>query len=361
MSTLDEPYHREGEESYFVSMTDIMVGMVFVFIILLMYFVFRIQNTSEPSIPLSEHRAVVAERDDALIKRDEVIKSLAQAGVRIQQLEAERDDAIKILDEARGRIQQLEAEIERLKRNDLDLYLTNADRDRLKLLESLQSRMKDARIEVSIIPDQGILRLPEAILFKSGQPTIDASAVRTLKSLASALSQVLPCFSLGPASNPSRTCNPNATFIDAVLIEGHTDNTQFIRRVRQVPIAPAQNGGIFGNATTPPSPVSPSGEVEGPLKDNLDLSAQRATNTVREMYKLEPQLLKMYSISPSREGDHLGQGTSPLVNAAAFGETRPAFPNEKEGKARNRRVDVRILLYTPRAENLELIRRLLRP
>jgi chemotaxis protein MotB len=37
MATTDH-YESEGEESYFISMTDIMVGMLFVFIILIMYF-----------------------------------------------------------------------------------------------------------------------------------------------------------------------------------------------------------------------------------------------------------------------------------------------------------------------------------
>jgi hypothetical protein len=155
MSAIDEHYNHEGEDSYFVSMTDIMVGMVFVFIILLIYFVFRIQNTSEPMVPLSEHNVVVTARDTAL---------------------AERDDLIGKLDSAKARIRQLEAEIERLKTNDLDRYLTNADRDRRHILESLQKSMKDAKIDVQIIPDQGILRLPETVLFKSGQRQLGRSA-----------------------------------------------------------------------------------------------------------------------------------------------------------------------------------------
>jgi len=76
-------YHEpEAEESYFVSMTDIMVGMLFVFIILLMYFVFRIQNTSEPTVPLSEFRAVV-------IDRDNLSSSLTWSITRIYVLEKE--------------------------------------------------------------------------------------------------------------------------------------------------------------------------------------------------------------------------------------------------------------------------------
>jgi chemotaxis protein MotB len=220
--------------------------------------------------------------------------------------------------------------------------------------------MKEAKIDVQIIPDQGILRLPESILFRSGQPTIEPSGMPTLRTLASALGKVLSCFSLGPTGHPSRSCNPNATFIDAVLIEGHTDNVQVKPRARAAPICPSPGGGgLFGNAAVAAANVS---DAECPVKDNLDLSARRATTAVRAIYESKPELRQMYSISPVREGEQLGQGHSPLVNAAAFGDSRPAFGNDtEEGKARNRRVDVRLLLYTPRSENLELIQKLLVP
>jgi hypothetical protein len=68
-------------------------------------------------------------------------------------------------------------------------YTTPLENDASRVvLESLQTSMNEAKIDVQIIPDQGILRLPETVPFKSGQPTIDASAVRTLKALTSALS-----------------------------------------------------------------------------------------------------------------------------------------------------------------------------
>src|SRR5216684_2413133 len=91
-SSSDHHHENEGEESYFVSMTDIMVGMLFVFIILLMYFVFRIQNTSEPMVPLSEHQAL-----------------------------------LRNFETAKGRIKELEDEIKRLNQNPLERYLKLAD------------------------------------------------------------------------------------------------------------------------------------------------------------------------------------------------------------------------------------------
>ena len=294
MSLNSEQYETESEESYFVSMTDIMVGMLFVFIILLMFFVFRIQYTTEPTVPLSQYQALVADRH------------------------------------------KLEEEIARLNQNPLERYLKVADATRQNILETLQNSMKDVpgikEGDVKVVSDQGILRLSGDMLFPSARSTIapGSSSASVVKTLAMALNNVLPCFSLGPASNPNKGCNPNAIFIDAVLVEGHTDN---------VPIR---------------------GVVEGYITDNLSLSTRRAINTVQAIYADQPQLLQMYSISPSQEGRQLGEGDSPLINPAGFGDTRPAFPNSTvDGRKSNRRIDVRLLMYSPRTEGLNAVRKLL--
>lgn len=294
MSLSNDQYESEGEESYFVSMTDIMVGMVFVFIILLMFFVFRIQNTGERTVPLSEYQALMAERD------------------------------------------KLEAEIKRLTQNPLERYLKVADSARSNILNILQKSMQDVpgvkKGDVKVVADQGILRLSGDMLFPSASSTIvqGSSSANVVRNLAAALAKVLPCFSLGPASNPTKDCNPNAVFIDAVLVEGHTDNKQI------------------------------TGIVEGNITDNLSLSARRAINTVLAVYADQPKLLQMYSISPSQEGRPLGEGSSPLINPAAFGETRPAFSNDTDdGRKNNRRIDIRLLMYSPRTENLDAVRKLL--
>ena len=301
MSTNYEISESEGEESYFVSMTDIMVGMLFVFIILLMFFVYRIQNTAERMVPLSEHQTVVKERDEAL-----------------------------------KQVEFLQREIERLNANPLEKYLKQADATRESILRNLKSSMEDTpgvhSGDIKIIPEQGILRLSGDMLFPRGVFTIPAGSAgeRAIRALAAALVKVLPCFSLGPASNPNRTCNPNAAFIDAVFVEGHTDN---------VPV---------------------TGFLEGLITDNLSLSVHRAINTAQLLYDSQSQLRGLYSISPSQTGLELGQGTSPLINPAGFGDTRPAFSNDTvEGRKNNRRIDLRILMYSPRTEYLDAVRKLL--
>ena len=298
--TATDHYESEGEESYFISMTDIMVGMLFIFIILLMYFAYRIQNTKEVMVPISELRSV-----------------------RTQLYSA--SDQIKTLTE----------ELARAKRNPLEKYLKDADAARDNILRELQSSIKAVsgvgENDVRVLSDQGILRLAGDMLFPKGISTVapNSPSDNAVKALGLAFSRVLPCFSLGPESNPTKQCNPNAVFIDAVFIEGHTDN---------VPITHF---------------------VEKNITDNLSLSARRAINTVQSIYDYQPRLRSMYSISPSQEGRSLGEGTSPLINPAAFGETRPAFSNDtEEGKKANRRIDVRVLMYSPRTENLDRIRAL---
>ncbi|MET4481574.1 hypothetical protein [Bradyrhizobium sp. F1.13.3] len=307
MTDIEQPGHEE-EESYFISMTDIMVGMLFVFIILLMYFVFRIQNQSEPVVPLSEHRAI-------LIERDRLAENLRLAT---------------------SRITELENEVKRLNKNPLEKYLKLADAARESILWDLQRSMKSipgiADGDVKILPEQGILRLSGDMLFPNGVSMIvpGSPSERAVKALSVALAKVLPCFSVGPASNPTKACNPNAVFIDAVFVEGHTDN----------------------------APIK--GLLEGSIKDNLSLSARRAINTTQTIYADQPKLWQMLSISPSQEGRPLGEGTSPLINAAAFGDTRPAFLNNTEdGRKSNRRIDLRILMYSPKTDNLGTVDKLL--
>lgn len=299
---------HEGEESYFISMTDIMVGMLFVFIILLMYFVFRIQNTSEPMVPVSELRAVIADRDELA----------------------------SLLTWSTTRISVLEKEIERLNQNPLERYLKQADVAREGILKDLQQSLRNVHGvnegDVKVIPEQGILRLSGEMLFPKGVSDIVSGSPSdgAVRALAAALAKVLSCFSVGPASNPTRSCNPNAVFIDAVFVEGHTDN----------------------------SPIT--GILQGGIRDNLSLSARRAINTTQSIHSHQPVLLQMFSISPSQEKRELGEGTSPLINPAAFGDTRPAFSNDTEdGRKSNRRIDLRLLMYTPHTEKLGALQRLL--
>lgn len=66
-------HHSHEEESYFVSMTDMMVGLLFIFIIMLMYFALQYQSTTKRLTTAQETRKeIVAEIQDTL-KREGVL------------------------------------------------------------------------------------------------------------------------------------------------------------------------------------------------------------------------------------------------------------------------------------------------
>ena len=222
------------EENYFVSMTDLMVGLVFVFIILLMYFAMQFQDVTEE--------------------------------------------------------------------------LTGATKTRTEILEQLQQTLKERGVEVNIDRQDGVLRLPDSILFDSGQSVLKPEGRDAVAHLADALNDVLPCYSAGV---PRRgTCPSSEHRIESVYVEGHTDSDHY-----------AGSGG---------------------LRDNWDLSVVRATNTYRALIDFKPLL----GVLCARKAERC----DPVLSVSGYGPQRPVpdrFGTEDEKKTRNRRIDLRLIMMTP--------------
>src|SRR5215831_7816948 len=97
--------HAEDEESYFISMTDVIIGLLFVFIIMLMFFAMRFQEATQTQNEVTQ------------------------------------------------------------KQNGLIEDLTESETTRTDVLENIGSFLQKRGISVVIVKDEGILRLPEEILF----------------------------------------------------------------------------------------------------------------------------------------------------------------------------------------------------
>ncbi|WP_336950714.1 OmpA family protein [Sphingobium aromaticivastans] len=226
---------EEEEESYFISMADMMVGLLFIFIILLLYFALQFQQKS---------------------------KALSDAG------------------EARTKIlRDLKTEIER----------------------------RDSSVKVEIDTRTGVLRMPAAILFAKGDYRLSSEGERAVGVIAGSMAQVLPCYSF---PRRKQGCPDTPHSIDAIFIEGHTD-------------ADAMAGW-------------------GPISDNMDLSALRATNTFRAMERAVPALDALRN----RE-------KRPILSVSGYGADRPVDSGTSEAaKSRNRRIDLRFLMAAPPPEDL---------
>ena len=279
----DRTGEEHDEESFFVSMTDIMVGLLFIFILIIMYFAI-------------------------------------QAKLDMQRI-GELDDKVEIM----TKLIRKEGDKKRIA--EIEAYQEQVTAQRKNILNWIRAQLQANGVDgVEVIEEQGVLRLPEGILFGSGEFRFEpeSKALATAQALAMALDEVLPCSVLdseGLPLLPEELCdqafyhNKNNAYVQAIYIEGHTDNVQITGRLKDP------------NLTT-----------------NLKLSARRATNTFEIIRDTAPRVLFFH-------GPSLGQDSfrvEPVLASAAYGEARPAVSNATtEGRATNRRIDLRVVMYVP--------------
>ncbi|RWD31644.1 MAG: hypothetical protein EOS22_04270 [Mesorhizobium sp.] len=177
--------HAEEDENYFVSMTDMMVGILFIFIIMLMVFALHFRQQTDETVKLT------AEQQQQLRKANELAEQIAQLR------------------------RQIAAEI---------AELNKADQARARLLEKIQRKLDEVGLKVTIERETGVLRLTEeAIRFSPDSSVLDDTAKRNVDAVARVLLDVLTNYAACPGTE---TC-PGASgyVVETVFIEGHTDRT----------------------------------------------------------------------------------------------------------------------------------------
>lgn len=177
--------HTEEDENYFVSMTDMMVGILFIFIIMLMVFALNFQKQTDRTEFLTE-------------QQKEQIEKAKELARQIADLQARIDTEIS--------------------------EINKADQARAVLLEMIRVRLEAVGLKVTIDSDTGVLRLAEdAIRFAQNSAILDDTAGRNVDSLSRVLADVLPDYTACAAD----VACPAATgyVVETVFIEGHTDTT----------------------------------------------------------------------------------------------------------------------------------------
>lgn len=237
--------HNDGEDSYLASLSDLIIGVLFVFIILLMAFAlnYRVAQTDADA------------REKELKQRNE--------------------------------------------------QLSDGQNERKNLLISIKGTLKDKGIPVEIDLQNGVLRLPESLLFDSGKADFRDTGVNALHIVAENLSAILPCYASGDSSRAKCKTGMRNSKLEAIFIEGHTDN---------VPI----HNAFF--------------------KDNWDLSVARAKGTYLELIKGASDL---EVLTNDKE--------QPLLSFSAYAERRPIEDNATDaGRRKNRRIDLRFIMSVPK-------------
>ena len=164
----------EDDENYFVSLSDLMTGVLFVFVILTTALALHYQSKAKE---LEE-------------TQQEGAKAQAEAGKA-------RSDARQV-QEALDALAKILREREQLRKEEL---------------QGLVNRMAQHKIDVELDETNGILRLPGSLLFDASKAELQPTGEIALSQLAR---EMLPVVVKGCSSSPLKW--------EAIYIEGHTDN-----------------------------------------------------------------------------------------------------------------------------------------
>lgn len=309
LSLLRQPSTEVEDSNYLVSVSDLMVGMLFLFIIILMAFAmnFRVAEDDATRIQaelIRERDEVSREKDRLAEERDELAQERDRLAYERDQLAEERD----LLAEERDRLAE-----ERDALGAVTDHLLSNHRVRREMLAAVQSLLRERRVEVSLDPENGVLRLPEDLLFDSGEAVLRPQGARALRELAAVLARTLPCYSKATAVQQVDCPIGPALLLEAVLVEGHTDD---------VPISTSE------------------------FPDNWELASVRAINTYKALIGFETTLADLQN----RRGEDLLGVSGYEANRPVSLEATPA------GRRLNRRIDLRFLIAAPSEEELTTIR-----
>jgi len=159
------------------------------------------------------------------------------------------------------------------------------------------------------VPEDGILRLDESLLFERGKAELKPEGKRVLQRLSRELERQLPCY-----VSRAEGCAP---ILEAIYVEGHTDEK--------------------------PDPTRVNG--------NWDLSSERAIavyNVITANGKNSLATMQNARAGIGANGDGTGRREN-LVGVSAYAATRLIDENVDDP---NRRVDFRFILAAPTAAEI---------
>ena len=211
------PRHAADEEGegYFASVSDLMVGILFVFLLMLTVFALNYRQAEQEQ--LVQLQTFTSERSRAAdSSKPETERQTAEAERSVRKptgngVEAEtQKQRNEVL---RGQL----TEALRLLEQDLQLR----EQARQSLLLTLGQQLHDRGVLVEVDERSGVLHLSGDLLFATGSAALSADALRTVRVLAD-VSTGHPAVLCG--GSDGCTCPAGAVpVLETVLIEGHTD------------------------------------------------------------------------------------------------------------------------------------------
>lgn len=313
---------EDSGEGYFASISDLMVGVLFVFLLMLTVFALNFRSAEDDTQDLRAQ--LVAALDRAKLAEHKAREKEAEAEKARREAEEQRHEAAAALAEANrqreenARLKNLLAAQKLALLDALDLLereLQARTRARDQMLGQLKERLQERGVVVEVDVRSGVLRLAERNLrFPTRSADLGPEARETVPMIAEVFAQVLPCFAAGVTATGCG--GAGAAILEAVLVEGHTD----LRRLQGSP----------------------------DYRDNYELAAARALTVYRALLASQPGLKELRNPE-----------SQPLLAVSGYGETRPLPGTEggsEEDHASNRRIDVRFVLSSRTADEVQRLK-----
>lgn len=309
-------FEVEGGEGYFASASDLMVGVLFVFLLMLTVFALNFRDAEEKQ--MVERQRYEELRRELMVAREEARR---QEEIALRETQnARRQQAIAIREAASARRKEAEnvalRELLTKAVAQLERDLENRQLLRHEMLRTLEDSLRERGVRVRIDTRTGVLRLSGDLLFETGKAAYREEARRTVELLAEVMGEVLPCYA---GRTEGSSCALPEPILETVLVEGHTDRQPY----RAVSIAISQ-------------------------ERNDALSTRRALAVFQTLRHTQPVLDTLLN------GD--GQ---PLLGVSGYGERRPLVEAQGDTLQEfelNRRIDVRFVLTSRTSDEIERLR-----
>ena len=292
--------HRqeEEEESVFVSMADMTISFLFIIMILLAFF--ASQFSVSDTVPRAQFEAMRAQKEEM------------EKELRSVQAIVNTPDVAQAVQKMKDELERLRRQTSPDSRNPMEVYNAAVSETRKNLLLNLRDQINQQipGVNVTVSSSFDALQFQGDGLFLSGKDVPTPTGEARMRQIATILDRSLGCYSLGPRGVFATGCNDGYALIDALQVEGHTDN---------------QGGDDL----------------------NMGLSANRAAQVFSLMTKQQPGLL-LYQ----------NRDAQPVLSVAGFGKGRPIQSNSTEsGRDANRRIDLRFIMVVPtKASDIEAIK-----
>jgi len=172
--------HSDESVNYFVPMTDMMVGVLFIFILMLMAFALDFRRTTDA-----------------------------------------QETALKVAQEVASKLDPLQSAV----REQMAL-LDKAQQDRRELLQDIRTQLASEGLSVQIDEANGVLRLNEdAVRFAPNRADLVDPNKDNVGKIARVLERVLPKYVSCRGWQTSACSETEGTSLETLFIEGHTDTT----------------------------------------------------------------------------------------------------------------------------------------